>query len=89
MKANNGKGNNPSRDEWETPSKLFDPLNKQYGFVFDCCANRENHKCESWSSNFETYEEVVDHLCWMNPPVSIARRMFEQFFKVVKKNQSG
>jgi hypothetical protein len=28
MKANNGKGNNAQRDEWITPSWIFDNLNE-------------------------------------------------------------
>ena len=44
MKANNGSGNNPSRDEWETPDDLFRKLNNQYSFTFDCCATFYNSK---------------------------------------------
>ena len=32
MKGNNGKGNIPERDLWETPQELWDKLNKQYNF---------------------------------------------------------
>ena len=86
MKANNGKGNNPLRDGWRTPSEIFDPLNQQYNFTYDCCANGKDNKCKSWSSNFEMYATGgIDHIYWMNPPFSIAWKMFEQFFKVVKK----
>jgi len=34
MKGNDGSGNNPGRDEWETPQSLFDKLNKSGGIVF-------------------------------------------------------
>ena len=84
MKANNGKGNNPLRDGWRTPQELFDTLNKQYKFNFDCCSNGKDNKCKSWSSNFEMYAEAIEHIYWMNPPFSISWRMFEHFFKVVK-----
>lgn len=85
MKGNNGKGNNPLRDGWQTPKQLFDDLNKQYNFSFDCCSNGKDNKCNCWSSNFEMYAEARDHIYWMNPPFSIAWKMFEHFFKVVKK----
>jgi len=39
MKANDGSGNNEGRDNWETPQKLWDQLNKQYSFRIDCCGD--------------------------------------------------
>jgi len=42
MKANNRSGNIPERDEWETPQELFNKLDKQYKFYFDCCAAKFN-----------------------------------------------
>ena len=70
MKGNNGKGNNPLRDSWETPKKLFEDLHKQYAFQFDCCATSENKKCEFYSNDFVQVEKV-DITAWMNPPFSI------------------
>lgn len=84
MKANNGKGNNPLRDNWITPSWLYDDLKKQYKFEFDCCATTENKKCRSYSSDFEKIY-AMDRTAWMNPPFSIVWKMFVHFFKVVKK----
>lgn len=83
MKGNNGSGNNPSRDGWRTPKKLFDTLHSQYSFSFDCCASPENAKCEKYSTNFEQVV-FVDGKAWMNPPFSKAKAMFFHFFKVVK-----
>ena len=84
MKANNGKGNIPERDLWETEQSFWDILNDQYNFEFDCCANKENSKCESFSDDFLKWDEVL-RICWMNPPFSNSIKMFEHFFKVVKK----
>lgn len=84
MKANNGKGNNPLRDGWKTPSELFKSLNIQYKFKFDCCATNENKLCFDFSDDFET-ANVVRKMAWMNPPFSIAWRMLDHFFKVVKQ----
>jgi hypothetical protein len=83
-KGNDGKGDIPERDLWETKQELFDKLNKQYEFEFDCCANKENSKCESFSEDFEKWDELL-RVCWMNPPFSNSLKMFEHFFKVVKK----
>lgn len=85
MKGNDGSGNNSGRDIWETPKKLWDGLNNQYGFNFDCCANKENSKCENYSSEFQNIILSPDIVAWMNPPFSIALDMFEHFFKVINK----
>jgi len=87
MKANNGSGNNPSRDEWETPKELFDKLNEQYSFEFDCCANDDNKKCKYRSNDFLSWSDnsyFKKYVCWMNPPFSKAKEMFEHFLKVVE-----
>ena len=85
MKANNGSGNIPERDEWETPKELFIYLNRQYKFRFDCCATFNNKKCEVYSNCFETVKKYnIDiFISWMNPPFSKAKEMFKHFFKVV------
>lgn len=83
MKGNNGKGNNSERDAWRTPEWLFDTLNDQYCFAFDCCADEQNKKCPSYSDNFENVVEPMSP-AWMNAPFSIASRMFAHFFKVVR-----
>jgi len=86
MKGNDGTGNNELRDSWQTPQKLFDQLNEQYKFNFDCCANDNNSKCEIWTDNFLNYDNVFKHdINWMNPPFSKAYEMFEHFFKVINK----
>lgn len=84
MKANNGKGNNSLRDGWQTPQQLFSDLNKQYNFKLDCCADDKNKKTDRYFWDFEKVTEV-NEVAWMNPPFSIGRKMFEHFFKVIKK----
>ena len=88
MKANDGSGNVPERDNWQTPQKLWDKLNKQYGFMTDCCASKENSKCGHYYSlkkPFHKFDSVLDDCCWMNPPFSDAKTMFWVFLQRVKK----
>lgn len=85
MKANNGSGNNESRDEWQTPQWLFDILDNQYNFVFDCCASIANRKKHFYSYNFEKSKYIGIKMAWMNPPFSKASEMFKHFFKTVRK----
>jgi len=82
MKANNGSGNNPDRDEWETPKELFGLLDKQYNFKFDCCANSDNKKTDMYCNDFLKGNTTL-YGVWMNPPFSKAKSMFEHYFKVV------
>ena len=84
MKANDGSGNIPLRDEWQTPNELFEKLNNQYNFGFDCCANKMNRKTSLFSSDFKTVNNHNGLTYWMNPPFSKSRIMFEHYFKVVK-----
>lgn len=83
-KGNDGKGNIPERDLWKTSDGLWNKLNKQYEFMFDCCASKENTKTAEFSNSFEDVKKVYG-VAWMNPPFSNARRMFEHFFKVVNE----
>ena len=54
-KANDGTGNNANRDDWETPQWLFDILNKQYKFKFDCCADNNNRKVCNYFSKTNNF----------------------------------
>lgn len=79
-----GVGNTTQRDLWITPPMLWSIVNKQYNFDFDCCASVDNRKTELYSSDFESVQSVSG-TAWMNPPFTIAKRMFTHFFKVVDK----
>ncbi len=90
MKGNDGTGNIEERDDWETPKELFDLLNEQYEFNFDCCASEKNKKCDFWHDNFKkvgTEEAGLsdNSIAWMNPPFSKADAMFRHFFEVIKR----
>ena len=85
MKSNNGSGNVPERDEWQTNQELWNKLDKQYKFNFDCCASEDNVKTEIYTSNFLSFVGLSKcEVGWMNPPFSKAMDMFKHFFKVVK-----
>ena len=90
LKGNNGKGDCIERDSWQTPKDIWNKLNNQYKFEFDCCASKLNTKCPQWFSIsnpfFNTTKDFIDYtICWMNPPFSKSKEMFNHFFKVVSK----
>jgi len=87
IKAKDGSGDRTERDEWQTPTQLWNKLDKQYEFTFDCCAMQENTKTNRFSYYFQVIskENVKDDMCWMNPPFSKDKEMFKHFFKVVNE----
>lgn len=66
---NNGRYNGSGRD-WETPPKVFDPLNAEFKFTLDPCCTAETAKCRRF------YTEADNGLAknwgrsrvFMNPP---------------------
>lgn len=58
--------------EWETPQDLFDELNKEFNFVVDVCATKENAKCKRYFTKeddglIKNWGEYHGYK-WMNPP---------------------
>lgn len=59
-----------SKDDWETPFDIFDPLDAEFLFTVDVCASYRNRK------HYHYYNKKQDGLsqdwegdsCWMNPP---------------------
>lgn len=88
MKGNDGTGNTIERDMWETPNILFNKIDEQYSFIFDCCASKNNTKCKLWTDDFLLYNPIHELTCWMNPPFSKAYQMFEHFFKTIPEGVS-
>jgi phage N-6-adenine-methyltransferase len=90
MKGNDGTGNTIDRDDWETPQWLFNKLNEQYYFSYDCCASKNNSKCNIYffedflktKSEWKCFEK---HSIFMNPPFSKAFEMFEHFINIKAK----
>ena len=59
-----------NRDNWETPQKLFDELNKEFNFTIDAAADKENHKCERYYTRKENGLEKSwkGERVFLNPP---------------------
>ena len=58
------------RNDWETPQKLFDELNKEFNFTIDAAADEENHKCERYYTKKENGLEKSwkNERVFLNPP---------------------
>ncbi|HQE50436.1 MAG TPA: phage N-6-adenine-methyltransferase [Fervidobacterium sp.] len=59
-----------NRDDWETPQKLFDDLNAEFGFTLDPCASHENAKCAKYYTKEDDglAQSWQDEVVFMNPP---------------------
>lgn len=57
-------------NEWETPQKLFDELNKEFHFTLDPCANIKNRKCKKYYNSRDDglLKEWNKNIVFMNPP---------------------
>ena len=56
-------------DEWETPQKFFNELNKEFNFELDVCALPENAKCKQYySPEQDGLKQEWKGVCWCNPP---------------------
>lgn len=75
-------------DEWETPQKLFDELNQEFGFQLDVCATSENAKCQQY---FTKTDDALNlkwrGVCWMNPPYG--RNIGKWVHKAFESAQDG
>ena len=59
-------------DEWETPSKIYDDLNKEFNFNLDPCSTSENHKTEIYFTKADNglLRSWGGYRVFCNPPYS-------------------
>jgi len=57
-------------NEWATPEKLFDRLNREFHFTLDSCATVKNAKCIKYFTIFEDglKQDWSSDIVFMNPP---------------------
>jgi len=58
-----------AKQEWPTPSILFDRLDAEFKFDLDLAASKENTKCINfYSKDDDSLKMKWDGVCWLNPP---------------------
>lgn len=57
-------------DQWATPQKFFDELDKEFGFTLDPCADEFNHKCKKYFTKQDDglSKDWDDDVVFCNPP---------------------
>lgn len=56
-------------ENWETPQRLFDDLNREFRFTLDVCATAQNAKCAMYYSPAQNgLSQPWNGVVWCNPP---------------------
>lgn len=75
-------------DEWETPARFFDELNKEFKFELDVCALPSNAKVTRYySPDEDALTQEWKGVCWMNPPYG--RQIGKWIEKAYRESQNG
>lgn len=59
-----------NRNDWETPSEIFDPLNEIFQFTVDCAASALNAKCAKFFGEGDDIVLTPQDSAFENPPYS-------------------
>lgn len=64
------------KDDWETPGEVFEPLNQEFHFTLDACANEKNAKCKRYYTIEQDglKQDWQGETVWCNPPYSKGRQ---------------
>ncbi len=78
------------RQDWETPQKFFDDLDREFHFKLDACALKSNRKCDRYYSRRDNSlnKDWFPFLSvWMNPPYG--REIPKWVEKAYEESQKG
>ena len=74
------------RQDWETPDELFAPLNEEFGFTLDVCADIHNAKCKQFfSSADDGLSKSWSGICWMNPPFGSQGKWIKKAYQEARR----
>jgi phage N-6-adenine-methyltransferase len=75
------------RQDYATPQKLFDILNKEFHFTLDVCADNKNYKCDEYfDESIDALTQPWDGVCWMNPPYDNKKKWVIKAFNESTQN---
>lgn len=71
-----------NNQEWETPQKLFEELNKEFNFTLDACASKSNHKLERYYTEKDSAlnHSWKDERVFINPPYNRNKEFIKKCF---------
>lgn len=75
------------RQDWETPDSIFKPLDEEFNFDIDVCADAKNAKCKRFFSlSDDGLSRQWEGACWMNPPFGSQGKWVEKAFVESMRN---
>ena len=76
-------------DEYSTPLKLFNQLNKEFNFTLDACASLENAKCDNYYTKEDNglLQEWENESVFCNPPYSDIKLWVRKSYQEAKNNK--
>jgi len=75
-------------DKWSTPEKVFQPLDDEFSFNLDVCAEPWNAKCPRYlDPKVNGLTQSWSGICWMNPPYG--REIEHWIRKAYEESQKG
>jgi len=77
-KTRRGASVNGYGEDWATPQKLYDELDKEFQFTLDVCASDWNFKHPNYFTKEQDglNQDWTGHRCWMNPPYGRALELW-------------
>ena len=79
------------RQDWETPTGLFDSVDSEFHFTLDVAASDINKKVERFISQDQDAMTVPwgTNICWLNPPYGKGYRLSEWVEKAYDESLTG
>lgn len=74
------------RDCWRTPDDFWNVLDKEFDFVADMAASRDNAKCPNWCRDALNIDWSTSGWNWCNPPFSQTRTFVKKAFSEYEKH---
>ena len=79
------------RQDWETPTELFDSVDSEFHFTLDVAASDINKKVGRFISQDQDAMTVPwgTNICWLNPPYGKGYRLSEWVEKAYDESLTG
>lgn len=67
------------RQDWDTPSSIFDPLDAEFSFTLDAAASDTNKKVDFYISQESLTADWGTNVVWLNPPYGNKKGTIKQW----------
>lgn len=75
------------KQEYETPTSIFNPLNTEFDFTIDVCADSNNKKVNAYYSiEDDALTKTWSGVCWMNPPFGEVKKWIKKAYEESRKD---